>query len=135
MTATTLAAVPVADSPPSKVTVGADKYLLPFVRSTILLIFPLAKNALAVAPDPESLVIFTTGSFTYPSPPLTSLSSVTINPTLSNQFFQGYVCIAALSAWIFPFVIHVLTLIILLLSYTTGRSKSLTIVLESSILE
>ena len=38
----------------------------------------------------------------YPDPPSINISSVTTNPTLSSQNFQGYVCIALSPATSFP---------------------------------
>jgi hypothetical protein len=75
--ATARAGVPVADNPPSIITVGADRYLAPAVSKTIRLTLPLVINALAVVPVPELLINLTVGGVTYPLPPATISKLVT----------------------------------------------------------
>jgi len=83
-------------------------------------------NALAVAPDPELLIILTAGSVIYPDPPSTIFISVTTKPTLSNQCFHGYEIIALLLAVISPSITLVTMFDNWPFSNTGGTSKSVT---------
>ena len=97
--------MPFSDSPPSKITVGADKYPVPGSSNTTRFTFPLLINALATAPVPLSLMIFTSGAIIYPVPPLFKTKSTISKEALSSQNFQGYSLIFALSENIFPSLI------------------------------
>ena len=75
----------------SMVTVGLDKYPLPCVNISILLITPALTTAFAVAPVPPPPVIVIAGVSPYPEPPSATVISLTWNPTLSDQCLSGYV--------------------------------------------
>ena len=84
----------------------------------------MVKNAWADAPDPAILVNTTWGCVIYPAPPETICKSITLNPTVSNQNFQGYVCINGLFTEITPSATFELITFKVPLANTGGRSKS-----------